>query len=53
MEKGDVALAVQLFNSMLEGVNKLEEAQKQRNFEEFQDAKKTILMLQKELDKIM
>jgi len=53
MEKEDIALAGQLLNSMLESVNKLEEAKAQNNTEEFDKAKKVVLSFQKELDKII
>lgn len=53
MKKEDISLAMQLLNSMLEGVDRLEIAQKKKDLAEFNSAKKAILLLQKELDKII
>lgn len=53
MNQEDIALVGQLLISMKEAVEKLEEAHKSKNIEEFRAAKKEILRFQKKLEQIL
>ncbi len=50
MEKGDLSFVSQLVNSMKESELRLEEFYKNRDTQKFNDTKKFILKLQKQLD---
>ena len=53
MEKEDIAALAQLLKSMEEAVDKLEKAQKDKDLEELQKAKKEILLFQKKVDELL
>ena len=52
-KKEDVAILSQLIKAMKESVGKLEIAYEEKNYEEFNEAKKLIIELQKKIDGVL
>ena len=53
MEKEDINILAQLLTSMEEAVNKLEESEEKKDSGGTVIAKKSVLMFQREIDKIL
>ncbi|MDP1695843.1 MAG: hypothetical protein Q8L29_02950 [archaeon] len=53
MNKEDVVVIAQLFTSMKDATKKLENALEKKDLEEVNKAKKEILILKEEIDKIL
>lgn len=53
MKKEDITTLAQLMTGMKDAINKLEKAQKEKNIESLNMAKKDILDFQKEIDKLL
>jgi hypothetical protein len=53
MEKEDVMLVAQLLTGIKDAIEKLENAQKKKNIEKFNAAKKEILNFQRQIDELI